>query len=658
MISAIYEGEKVELKAYMKMEDVKDGFIGLMLRIDGDSGILEFDNMMDKNIQGTSDWTQYTITLPYPKDAKSIMIGPILSGTGKLWVDNIELLIDGNDISVAKQKVQKIYKASLDTFFDKGSGITPFSPTDEQVNNLNVLGLVWGFLKYYHPMVAAGEYNWDYELFRIMPGILNAGDAKERDYMLGNWITSLGKFETDDKTELPQDEVKMMPDVEWITHSNLTRDLAGKLLGVRNAKRENENYYIGLVEGVQNPKFNNEKAYPEMKYPDAGFRLLSLFRYWNIIQYYFPYRNLIGEDWKGVLKEFIPKFVNAGSEIEYKLVALELIARVHDTHANIWGQDSALKKFRGVNYAPVGITFIENQAVVTDYFEQDLGEKSGLLIGDVITKINKQPVDKIIADNLKYAAASNYPTQLRDIARNLLRTNDTVLNLEIIRNGLSFPKEIHTFPSDKINLYSRFQRNDTCFRFITPDIGYIYPGTIKNEYVSEIMKGAENTKGLIIDMRCYPSEFIVYSLGSCLISQKTPFAKFSNASISTPGLFVMNPDVEIAGNEKDCYKGKVVILVNETTQSQAEYSTMAFRAVPGATVIGSTTAGADGDVSQFSLPGGISTMISGIGVYYPDGSETQRIDIIPDIEVEPTIEGIKLKKDELLGKAIEIIKQQ
>jgi C-terminal processing protease CtpA/Prc len=51
-------------------------------------------------------------------------------------------------------------------------------------------------------------------------------------------------------------------------------------------------------------------------------------------------------------------------------------------------------------------------------------------------------------------------------------------------------------------------------------------------------------------------------------------------------------------------------------------------------------------------------MISGIGVYYPDGKETQRIGIVPDIEVKPTIRGILEGKDELLEKAIETINKK
>jgi C-terminal processing protease CtpA/Prc len=85
---------------------------------------------------------------------------------------------------------------------------------------------------------------------------------------------------------------------------------------------------------------------------------------------------------------------------------------------------------------------------------------------------------------------------------------------------------------------------------------------------------------------------------------------------------------------------------------------MALRVAPNATVVGSTTAGADGNVSQFTLPGGINTMISGIGVYYPDGKETQQIGIIPDIMIKPTIKGIKQDRDELLEKAIELINKK
>src|SRR5262249_37755750 len=108
-------------------------------------------------------------------------------------------------------------------------------------------------------------------------------------------------------------------------------------------------------------------------------------------------------------------------------------------------------------------------------------------------------------------------------------------------------------------------------------------------------------------------------------------------------------------NNANVYQGKVIILVNELAVSSSEYQAMAYKAIPGARVLGSTTAGADGNVSLISLPGGIRTYISGIGVYYPDGTETQQVGIVPDVWVTPTIRGFQEGRDEVLEKAIELL---
>lgn len=654
-IPSNFEGNEIELKAYMKLNNVADGSVGLMLRMDGATGVLKFDNMQQKNIQGTTDWKLYSVKLPYPENTKTIYIGALLTGTGQLWVDDFQLLIDGKDLSEVTFVEKKEFKADTDKEFNDGSKISSIDLSESNIENLDILGKVWGFLKYYHPVIASGEFNWDYQLFRIMPKILSAKDQEERNAALSDWIESLGETNSDKIKTKEVSEVKFNPDLNWINNSALGEKLISHLIKIKDAERSDTSYYIGLFPGVGNPIFKNEFPYLTMKYPDAGFRLLSLYRYWNIIQYYFPYKNLINENWNDVLKEFIPKFINASDEMEYKLTVLSLIARIHDTHANIWGKDSALINYRGQNYAPVEITFVENKATVTDYYDSDLGEKSGLKIGDIIETINNKSIDEIIEEKLPFTPASNYPTQLRNIAMNLLRTNDTFLNIGYMHDNIIMNSHIECFSADKINIYKKYMNTDTCFKLINGDISYIYPGNIKNDYLPEIMPEVLKSKGLIIDLRCYPSDFIVFTLSEYLQPTSTSFVKFSQGSIITPGLFTMTDKLNVGKSNTDFFKGKVVIIINEETQSQAEYTTMAFRTAPKAIVIGSTTAGADGNVSEFSLPGAIQTMISGIGIYYPDGRETQRIGIVPDIEVKPTIKGISEGRDELLEKAIEII---
>lgn len=98
--------------------------------------------------------------------------------------------------------------------------------------------------------------------------------------------------------------------------------------------------------------------------------------------------------------------------------------------------------------------------------------------------------------------------------------------------------------------------------------------------------------------------------------------------------------------------------VDEVSVIQSEYTAMAFRAASNAVVVGSTSAGTDGNVSRIPLPGGLSTRISGIGVFYPDKTPTPRVGIIADVEVRPTIESIRQGRDRVLEEAVRQILQK
>jgi|SRR6218665_244037 len=651
-----YPGKRITLSGYIKTDSVTDGYAGLWMRIDPS---IAFDNMFNRGVTGTTGWTKYEITLDMNSaKATQIVFGGILTGKGRIWVDDLAITIDGKDISEVKPLVKQLLPAEADKEFIAGSKIATLTIDDSHVKDLKNLGMIWGFLKYYHPAVAKGQYNWDYELFRVLPRIMESKNKKNTDEVLVKWIESLGSFSAGKPfPSLVSGNVKAEPDLAWINRSGFSDTLTSLLLKVKNAKRNGDHFYIGLHPRVGNPDFKDENGYAQIVYPDAGFRMLALYRYWNIIQYYFPNKHLIGEDWKNVLEEFIPKINDTKNETEYTLAMLELIGRIHDTHANVWGNNAILNNYFGRRYAPVALTFIEGKPVVTGYYDERYGPETGLKTGDVITAINNKPVDQIIKEQLKYLPASNYPTQLRDLSNRLIRTNDSTLSIEFTRNKQSQKVSVKTFSEKEVNIYSKFISKDTCFRLINKDIAYINNGSVKKVYLPEIWKSVQHTKGLIIDIRNYPSDFVIYDLSAYLMPNSTPFVKFSQGSVEYPGLFTFRGPTSTGKKNSDYYKGKVVILVNELSQSSSEFHAMAYRVHPNATVIGSTTAGADGNISSFMLPGGISTMMSGIGIYYPDGKETQRVGIVPDIEVKPTIRGVKEGRDELMEAAIRIINQ-
>ncbi|NJM78833.1 MAG: hypothetical protein HC854_02990 [Flavobacterium sp.] len=406
-----YKGKKITLEGYMKLENVTDGFAGLILRIDKDGKSIAFDNMQDKKIDGTKDWQKYSITLPFDNTSDHVFVAGILAGKGKAWFDNFTVKIDGKNINELKQVERELPLAEKDKEFDSGSKISLSNLNDTQKRNLFVLGKVWGFVKYHHPEIASGNVNWDYELFRILQKI----DRKDFDKELVAMITKLGDFKTEKKSLPKEDDIKLKPRTEWITNTNLiSTELATLLQKVNDAKRKGENYYIDLHFGVGNPDFTNEKTYAKMSYDDSGVKLLALFRYWNMIEYFFPNRHLIDENWDQVLKDFIPKIIEGSEELTYKLNVLELIGKIQDTHASIWGRDKTIETFYGNNIGPIEVTFVEEKLVVTRLHEEF--KDNNLTVGDVITEVEGVKVTDWIKNNLKYTPASNYPTQLRNIS--------------------------------------------------------------------------------------------------------------------------------------------------------------------------------------------------------------------------------------------------
>ncbi len=134
-----------------------------------------------------------------------------------------------------------------------------------KIEDLAVLGKVWGFLKYHHPTVATSTSNWDLELFRLLPDILAAESALQRNNILYDWARSLGDFPFPAPPNAAN--VKLAPDLAWINSRDLGPRLSKYLTLVKNAARTGQNRYISLAPFVGNPVFQNEDLYTSLAYP-------------------------------------------------------------------------------------------------------------------------------------------------------------------------------------------------------------------------------------------------------------------------------------------------------------------------------------------------------------------------------------------------------
>jgi C-terminal processing protease CtpA/Prc len=647
-----FTGRKVELRGYLRTENVS-GYAGLWMREDGESPSLEFANMADSNLKGTTDWAEYSISLPVNPDAKTLYFGVVLAGTGKAWADDFQLMVDGKPVWEAPKVEREKTALDLDHQFDSGSSLKLDELTEVQIKNLATLGKVWGFLKYHHPRVTSGQVHWDYELFRVLPAVVGASDRSEANAALLHWIAGLGKVaECNSCATLEEKDLHLRPELDWLRDESLLgKDLSQSLRSIHRNRLAGKQFYISLVPGVGNPKFLYEQAYAGTKLPDAGFQILGLYRFWNIIEYWFPYRDVLGEDWDLVMSEFIPKIALAKHAEAYQLQLMALIAKAHDSHANLWSS-LQVRPPLGDCQLPVTVRFIENRAVVTGYPDAEAGKATGLRTGDVITELDGVPVLELVKNWTPYYAAGNEPTRLRDIAGALTRGSHGSAALLAQRENEPLELRAERLPLSKLNSGGP-QFHDLpgeTFRLLSDQVAYLKLSSVKASEAAHYVEAAAGTKGLILDIRNYPSQFMVFALGSLLLTNQTEFARFTRGDLANPGAFHWG-EPESLSPALPHYSGKVVVLLDEVSQSQAEYSGMAFRAA-GATVVGSTTAGADGNVSGFALPGGFRSMISGIGVFYPNKKPTQRIGIIPDVEVRPTIKGVRAGRDQVLEVAL------
>lgn len=85
-----YLGKRLEFTAYLKTKEV-DGWSGMWMRVDGkDREVLAFDNMQNRSLIGTNGWAQYKVVLDVPRESTSISYGVLVSGTGMVWIDDVE----------------------------------------------------------------------------------------------------------------------------------------------------------------------------------------------------------------------------------------------------------------------------------------------------------------------------------------------------------------------------------------------------------------------------------------------------------------------------------------------------------------------------------------------------------------------------------------
>ena len=529
-----------------------------------------------------------------------------------------------------------------------------YAQAPDKTAKTDALIKVWGFLKYYHPVVATGVKDWDQEFIREVQGIDSLKTADAFNAHLIRWMKEQGDIISFPEQEITYDTICTYgTPMEWMSHTPLlNKETLALLKNILKHRHTGNSYYVmHPPNATNNPAFVHEEEYADMLYPAAPYRLLCLARYWNMIEYFFPYKYVTDKPWYEVNSMLIGKFAAAKDTFAYYRALAEMSAKVNDSHAGI-RPPQKLPVMGTWYYLPLRLKMIEHKAVITAICNDSFANANDLRIGDVILSAD----DTTFSDRIKSIryrlAASNDAVFERDGIARFMYWEQPAISITWERGGNIQSKSLQLAKAD-IKM-SGVPDSAIAWKILPGNIGYIHTGKLAPGRVDSALSALRNTNGLVLDVRTYP-QWTIYELCARLSAHKQPFVKFTYADLNYPGGFSCQ-EAQTCGTENpNPYKGNIAILVNETTQSRAEFTTMAFQTLPHAKVIGSQTSGADGNVSDIVLPGGYKVWMTGLGVYYPDGRATQRIGIVPDILIQPTIPGFRAHKDEVLERGLRYI---
>lgn len=532
-----------------------------------------------------------------------------------------------------------------------------------QVEAIGRLITVWNFVKYHHPQARSGRLAMDPEFFELFPKIRAAASVNEADRVLADWVMQTGFGAPCDPCAGAADRGDIAlasPVPQWLARlpEGLQRPLK-RMYDNRGAEEANFLVHNRPDSDGKGPvDFTNEPDYRQVwDDHDEALWALALARSWGALQYWFPYRDIMDESPEALLPGAVARVLAAQTPDDYQNAITRFVAGAQDSHVGIGQFYGAFFRKDARCTIPYSLRYIEGQLVVDGRQTMPQGP---LQAGDALLAIDGRPVAEIAGRIRPYIAASNEDALGRNLMSEVRLGPCTVREVEVQRGEarLTLGVEWQDYRQHSINSFAPHYQPGETIETLPGNVTYVRYQQLKKADLERLREQANASAGLVLDMRGYVSDNIVPDLAGLLIDEPVDMARSSRPSPATPGEFVWNDPVALSPRpDGQRITVRVVALIDHSAQSASEYATMAWRAA-GVKVFGSRSAGADGDVTRAPLPSGAQLSFSGLGIFYPDKRPTQRIGIVPDVEVRPTVAGIREGRDEVLERALEYLAAQ
>lgn len=525
---------------------------------------------------------------------------------------------------------------------------------------------IWGVLKYQHPEVSKGTFNFDEEFvneFKVMERIMSEGQWNEE---LIRWIRKFDsgkiKFRSDSNYFNKKNIFSKNVNFEWIENSGFNPQLVFLLSEIKN-NVSYKNYYASTNVMTHSVNFKNDKAFEGFASQNKSHRMLFLASFWNKMNYWNVNVYLAKTPWNKVLTELIPDF-EKNDAVKFELAKEKLFSKLNDSHAN-YSYSYTLNRL--VNFPSFGGRIINDSLVVTSIYDEVNAKSDNISIGDVIFSVDKKSLrDHYILKFSDVISVSNENYLRRAIEKSYLLASerDSVYVSFLKKNGKVYGKLISL---KKLNYYAeRYVRmkaeKQVNFKMLSNEVGYMNLDYIEEKDLKIAFDQFKNTKGIVIDLRNYPHAISGSVLANYLYPKKKEFLKVLAPMFPSYGEYsarallsvIKNPFV-VGSDNKEYYKGKIVLLVDRSTASYAEFIAMVIQQSPNCYTMGEQTFGAVMNRNEILLTDKTKIDFTSMGAFYSTDEGVQGKGVMIDCEIKESAKNFN--KNLYLDEAIKWIQK-
>lgn len=665
--AAHYRGKKIRFRAAVRIKPQKGQEVGLWLRIDRPraAGPGFFDNMGDRPITSEA-WQSYEIVGDVAPDAERIVFGLLLGGPGTAWMDSASLEVIGAATSTPAAAPPPPPPAEEPTI-----GLEAARPlTDRGLRNLEAFARLYGYVRFFHPSEEALAADWTTVALAGVQRVERARNDRELAVALREVFLPLAPTLIIDPGAAPAPTIPgatREASVAW-THTGVQLGRAGETpyASRRGPPPEglatDETVTLDLGQGVRArmrlvlpaqgaPKATQSSVKldkPEGFRPtgdDRTTRLADVVMAWTIFQHFYPYFDVVGGDWRAELPRALASAATDQDADAFDKTLRRLVAGLKDGHGSV-----SRRQPKGA--LPIWWDWVEGRLVVTN-----IGPTAkGIAPGDIVTHIDGRPLAEEQAREEALTSAPS-PNLAREggLMAIWYRKRDTRVRLGLLRADGSTGEATLTydqpFRSDSRN---QVENRPPVVAELKPGLLYIDLDDAKESDLEAALPRMLAAKAIIFDMRGYPD----WSFREVLRRLGDKPAR--SASMSVP--VVVRPDRQGWTWRESGWTlqpltpritAKVVFLTDATAISRAEAMLSVVEEEKLAPIVGEPTAGTNGNINPFTLPGGYWINWTGMRVSKLDGTPHHGVGILPTVPVSRTLKGVREGRDELLEAAIE-----